>query len=200
VPDRRLTWREEGDVPMSAFSDENIAKARTRIPATGSNILEAWVTRAEAEGRTAFAEECRRELELRGDVRLDAEQARQHAEWTEMVEGLTLQQAIEVAFREHPATPDEERTARWIHEKPGISVAELTKLRKKKDTGLMIGQFVNTRMGFFRPWLKDVEKKSGLLFERDETGGKMHYSLTPDAAAAFLAVGLSGGDAAETSV
>lgn len=130
-----------------------------------------------------------RELNLR-PIELDKGRAEQNARWAEKTRDLSLQAAIELAFREYPANDDETKLSRLIAEHPGVSHAALKASRGKGDVGLVLAHFVYDRFGCFRAWIDDVAKMSNILFERDPGGASVRYRLTPEASAAFKAVRL----------
>lgn len=170
---------------MSAFSDENIARALERVATTASKDLQALLQRAEERKITPLVEAISQELTLRGAVDFDAKAAHKHAEWADMAAELSLADTITMAFKEVPINADELELTCKIAQTPGIGYQALVDFRGKGDVSLILGHMIYERLGFFRKFISDVERISDLLFQREVVSGRVSYRLTQAAENAF---------------
>jgi len=184
---------------VSVFSKERLAAASAQVPATASATLAAWAERARAQAarepgrRIAFealADACEAELASRGTLTFDGETAARHADWAGQAADLTLAEAIAAAFAALPPRDYETPLLRAIGSSAGVSHAERTTLRGKRDVSLILGHLIHDRHGWFRPFLDGVEPHSDLLLERDVSGRSVRYRFRPEAEAVFGDQGL----------
>ncbi|WP_168175240.1 HNH endonuclease [Thioclava sp. F28-4] len=175
---------------MTPFSHEHIEKAIARLPATGSKQLKILLQRAEDHGIDRLADTIKAELELRGPTDLDDKAAQRHLEWSEKVAGLGLDEAILAAFQHFPLRAEERLLVRAIAKTPGIGYPELVKIRGKGDVGLILGHLIYERLGFFRGYLPNERRMSGLLLHRTEGNGPVTYRLTSEADRTFKTMGV----------
>ena len=170
---------------MSNFSDENIAKAIQRVPATSTNDLSLLMERAKTQEIASLLVAIEAELKIRGSMKLDKASAEQHAAWADQIGEANVEEAILIAFRQLPMGEEECALTVKVAQNPGISYSDLVSFRGKGDVGLILGHMIYERLGFFRKFLDGTERMSDILFERDGAGGKTHYRLTPAAQQAF---------------
>lgn len=175
---------------MTVFSAANIGKAIARVPTTASRDLRTLLERARERSIDDLVKAIEAELVLRGSVDFDVAAAQRHAQWSERSATLDLTETIRLAFAILPMNPDERDLAFRIRSVPGISYQSLVALRGKGDVGLVLGHMIYERLGFFRRFLSGQDRMSDLLFDRMETGGQVTYRLTPEAEAAFAALGV----------
>lgn len=97
-----------------------------------------------------------------------------------------MREVIEIAFKEVPAKPEELVILRWISQHPGTSYAEIGTVYKSRDRSLVIGHLIYYRFGYFRPMITGPIQ-SDLLLDRDNTSGKVCYTLRSEARIAFSA-------------
>ena len=170
---------------MNSFSDANIAKAIDRVPVTSTADLLRQMETAKTRGIQSLVKAIEAEIAIRGPVKFDKASAEQHARWAEQVGDADVEEAIVIAFNELPIRDEERLLARQIAENPGISYQDLTQIRGKGDVGLILGHMIYERLGFFRRFVKGEDRISDILFEREETSGKVQYRLTGSAEKAF---------------
>ena len=104
---------------------------------------------------------------------------------------LDLASAIRVAFTTvQPPDPDEVRAVRWIAANPGGTYQEAERAFGKGHLALIIGHLVYERFGCFRRFMVSGEDQSSVLIEKDRTGGRVRYTLKPEARAVFSEIGL----------
>jgi hypothetical protein len=132
---------------------------------------------------------CERELALR-PLDMTMQQAKAHAAWSKDVRAMSLQAAIEYAFKVLRARDYEHALIREIAENPGIAYPELVVSYGNRDAALVMGHCVYERFGCFRQWVEPGKRMSDILFQRDESGPHVRYRLTKDAQAAYSKLGL----------
>lgn len=172
-------------------SNKHIKAATARIQSQASSAIKAVLVNAKAQKLPDLVEACEAELRLRGSLDLTSQQAVLAAAASERIAGKPLTEVIQIAFTEIPAREEECQILRAIGDQPGISFAELNKIYRNGDLGLVIGHLTYYRFGYFRPFLTGATQ-SDLLLDRDKSAKSIRYTLRPEAAAAFASLGLSG--------
>jgi hypothetical protein len=170
------------------FSPENISNAIQRVPATHSKGLRTMLTTARKKNIADLIDAIEHELQIRGDLELNPEDAATHADWSEKVAKSNLTEAIFAAFSVVQPNVTETEMIRKISKKPGISHEELYKSMNGMHINLPIGNLVKSRFGFFRKFWDGIEFKSALLLDRDNASGQVCYSLTTEAKQSFRAL------------
>jgi hypothetical protein len=160
-----------------------------RLPRQATRSVEQVLVNARRLGLEPLVQACQEELRARGSLILTAAEAELSATVSARVAGKGLAEVIKIAFTEVPAKPEEILILRRISQHPGISHSELLKVYGRGDLSLVIGHMVYYRFGYFRPTLTS-SVQSDILLERDSTSGKVCYTLRPDAAEAFAALGI----------
>jgi hypothetical protein len=170
---------------VSNFSDENVARAILRVPATSTSDLARLLEVATTQEIPNLVSAIEDELAIRGPVKFDKDSAEQHAAWADQIGEANVEEAILMAFRELPINESEKLLALSIAQKPGIAYVDLVDIRGKGDVGLVLGHMIYERLGFFRKFVASSNRMSDILFERESTDGTTRYRLTPAAQKAF---------------
>ena len=176
---------------MSEISKQASA-AIARIPGQSSAAVERIRENARAQSEQAVVEACEAELASR-KAPLSASQASQAVAAQAKVQDKSLQEVIEIAFRNVPfKAPEEGWIVRTIAAQPGICYAELAEAYVaqfgKDDVSLTIGHLVYFRFGYFRHLIRSATQ-SDVLIAREHAGG-VTYRFRPEALAAFRALNL----------
>lgn len=107
------------------------------------------------------------------------------------VQDLDLAAAIRVAFTKvQPPSQEEIRVLRWMAANPGSTYQEAERAHGKGDLGLVIGHLVYERYGCFRRFMVPTEDQSSVLIQKDRAGGRVKYTLRPEARAVFSEIGI----------
>ncbi|MCJ2099473.1 hypothetical protein [Methylobacterium sp. E-046] len=107
------------------------------------------------------------------------------------VHNLDLASAIRVAFTKvQPANLDEIDVLRWIAANPGGTYQDAERAHGKGDLALIIGHLVYERFGCFRRFMVPGDDQSSVLLQKDRTGGRVRYTLKPEAYAVFCEIGV----------
>ncbi len=174
---------------VSPTGPKHIAEALARLPNQASESIKTTLENARRARLDALVAACEQELRVRGSLTLSANDAALAARVNAAVAGKSLQEVIEIAFRDVPAKPEEVLIIRWIAQHPGTSYREVRAVYGKDDLSLVIGHMIYDRFGHFRHRLGDGAQ-SDLLLHRDSTAQSVRYTLRPEAIAAFGAIGL----------
>ena len=175
---------------MSASSPDNICKAIARLPIQSSEEVKRVRGQAAKMNITALVEACDAELQGR-PFDISGDKAIAFDRMAAQVRDLDLAAAIKVAFTTvQPPNPDEVRVLRWIAANPGGSYQDAERAHGKGDLALVIGHLVYERFGCFRRFMVSGDDQSSVLIEKDRTGGRVRYTLKPEAHAVFCAIGL----------
>jgi hypothetical protein len=164
-------------------------KAIDRLPRQSNASVEQVLVNARRLGMMTLAQACQDELRTRGgSLTLTKEDAEQAASVSSRIYGKPLSEVIQIAFTEVPPKPEELLIIRWIWKNPGTSYAEIEKVYTNGDLSLVIGHMVYYRFGYFRSLLASPIQ-SDLLLERGKIpGGRVCYTLRPEAIDAFTAL------------
>lgn len=174
---------------MIKLNAAQVQTAIDRLPRQSNASIVQVLANARRLEIEALAHACQDELRTRGSLTLNATEAEEACKISARVTGKALSEIIEIAFTEVPPKPEEYLILRWISQHPGGSHAELAVAYGKRDLSLVIGHLVYYRFGYFKPFLTNPIQ-SDLLLERDNTSGKMCYSLRSEASQAYSNLGI----------
>jgi uncharacterized protein (DUF4415 family) len=168
-----------------------IANAIARLPQQSNASVSQVLVNARRLNSDSLVQACQDELQVRGSLNLNEADAKRAAGISAKTAGRTLSEIIEIAFKEVPAKPEELLILRWIAQHPGTSYATILNAYGKNDLSLVIGHLIYYRFGYFRPLLNGPIQ-SDLLLDRDNSSGKVCYTLRPEALEALSTVGILG--------
>lgn len=139
---------------------------------------------------TMLVEACDAELQAR-PFDISQDKAIAFDRMSERVRDLDLAAAIKVAFTAvQPPNLDEVRVLRWIAANPGGTYQDAERAHGKGDLALIIGHLVYERFGCFRRFMVPGDDQSSVLIQKDRAGGRVRYTLKPEAHAVFSEIGV----------
>ena len=145
---------------------------------------------ADRLGIKTLVEACDAELQTR-PFDISQDKAIAFDRMSEHVRDLDLAAAIRVAFTTvQPPNLDEVRVLRWIAANPSGTYQDAERAHGKGDLALIIGHLVYERFGCFRRFMVPGDDQSSVLIQKDRTGGRVRYTLKPEAYAVFSEIGV----------
>jgi hypothetical protein len=179
---------------MPPFDPQYVAAALAEIPTWATDRIRDILKRAAKDKKipVLVVDACESELAIRGAMPpLSADDAAAAHKLSTTLDGKSLEEVIELAFKYRAADADEIWAIRWIAAHPGASYQEAEKAYGRRDLSLLVGHLVYYRFGHFRSFIPSVKRQSDLLIDRTTPKGKtIHYTLRPEATSAFHRLGL----------